>query len=825
MENVILAALLHDIGKFWQRSGRTGRHEVLSETFCRAFLPEEMQTAAGIAALHREPSKLFSLGYLPLKAVVFADWLSAGEREERSGKGDPKREPIVSIFSNISIEKGDPSQSQYHLPYPLGFDEGCIFPREALQKGEIENAYRRSWSEFEREVEAIKGLPSFESYYLSLYHLLKKYTWTVPSAVYRSIPDVSLFDHAKTTCAIAACLGKRSESDLNRVHEEILKKGETGAEDYFLLIGGDISGIQSFIYTLTSKGAAKSLRGRSFYLQLLTEAVANYILREMDLPIANLLYCGGGHFYIISPVKEQSKLAELKEFIERELLKMHKGELYLALGWVPLNVHDFEGKNFSKKWDSVVATTNEEKLKKFALQSESDYEKVFGPDPDENAGDSEICDVCKQEGDLWFKEGGAWTPWRGEEVEKKVCTGCRSFEDMGDKLGRMEYLLEVVGDEDEIGKHLLYSFRPFNVSYYAARRKELDGLLDRIEAERKTLYIINSTAFLDDEILSLAKANDLGLGFRFIGNVTPFEGGKIKDFDELAEASQGIKRIGILRMDVDDLGKIFSTGLGDNSTISRVSTLSSMLSLFFEGWINRICEDERYKNNIYIIYSGGDDLFIVGSWNFIPELAKQIYEDFRRFTCNNPNITISAGVSVEEMKYPLYKAAKNASDRLDKYAKEYNRGNKQKDAISFLYKQKPLDWREMDMAERIKDTLYVGIEEGRDGKTLPKSILNRLGAICVLYSEGKRSLAREREIPLEDLVRHVNYERWRWILTYNLHRSIKQNSKFVDDLKRIEDAIINNRWEDGTTSERSVIEYLDIPIRWADLLTREEMIR
>lgn len=37
------------------------------------------------------------------------------------------------------------------------------------------------------------------------------------------------------------------------------------------LLGGDVSGIQSFIYTLTAAGATKSLRGRSFYLQLLTE--------------------------------------------------------------------------------------------------------------------------------------------------------------------------------------------------------------------------------------------------------------------------------------------------------------------------------------------------------------------------------------------------------------------------------------------------------------------------------------------------------------------------------------------------------------------------
>lgn len=824
MNNVILAALLHDIGKFWQRSGASGRHEELSEKFCRAFLPDEMQDACRIASLHRDSSKLSSPEYLPLKAVIMADRLSAGEREVRKETGDPKTEPIESIFPNINIDKGATSKTRYHLPFPLEFDEGRIFPRDAHPKGEIEEIYKRSWSEFEVEVEAIKGLPSFESYFPSLYYLLRKYTWAVPSAVYRSATDVSLFDHAKTACAIAACLGKRSEFNLNQVVEEVLNKGETKAEDHFLLIEGDISGIQNFIYTITSKGAAKSLRGRSFYLQLLSEAIASYILREMDLPITNLLYCGGGHFYIISPAAEQSKLIELREYIERELLEMHKGELYLALAWVPLKVRDFFGGNFSEKWRSVNYSINQEKLKKFAMLSESEYERLLGPDPDERAGDSGTCDVCKEEGYLWIKDGGAWTLWDGKQAEKKVCERCRSFEDMGSKLGRMEYLLEAVGDETRIEEHLLYSFKPFKISYYAVERSELDGLTERIRADRMTLYTLNSTTFLDGQILSLAKAHDLSLGFRFIGNVTPLEGGKIKDFDELTEASQGIKRIGILRMDVDDLGKIFSSGLGENSTISRVSTLSSMLSLFFEGWINRICENEIFGNNIYIIYSGGDDLFIVGSWSLIPELANQIHDDFEKFTCENPNITISAGVSIEEMKYPLYKAAKNALDRLDSSAKGYHRGDKQKDAISFISEHTPLDWSEMDMAERIKDSLFAGIDEGKDGNKLPKSILRRLGAICILYSAGKRSLVK-KEVPLEDLIKSANYERWRWILTYNLHRSIKQNSKFEDDLRRIEGAIINNRWDDGTTSDRPVIEYLDIPIRWADLLTREEKIR
>ena len=69
-----------------------------------------------------------------------------------------------------------------------------------------------------------------------------------------------------------------------------------------LLIGGDISGIQKFIYTIASKKAAKTLRGRSFYLQLLTEAVLRFVLGELELPYTNVIYAGGGHFFLLAPL-------------------------------------------------------------------------------------------------------------------------------------------------------------------------------------------------------------------------------------------------------------------------------------------------------------------------------------------------------------------------------------------------------------------------------------------------------------------------------------------------------------------------------------------
>lgn len=39
----------------------------------------------------------------------------------------------------------------------------------------------------------------------TIFYLLKKYTSSIPSAAYVSEADISLFDHSKTTAALATC--------------------------------------------------------------------------------------------------------------------------------------------------------------------------------------------------------------------------------------------------------------------------------------------------------------------------------------------------------------------------------------------------------------------------------------------------------------------------------------------------------------------------------------------------------------------------------------------------------------------------------------------
>ena len=91
-------------------------------------------------------------------------------------------------------------------------------------------------------------------------------------------PDNSLFEHLKTTGAFAHCLAayRSNHAEAFSYSGNRLQLGK----DHFpvLLFCGDVSGIQSFIYNISNKSAMKSLKGRSFYIQLLAETIANEII-------------------------------------------------------------------------------------------------------------------------------------------------------------------------------------------------------------------------------------------------------------------------------------------------------------------------------------------------------------------------------------------------------------------------------------------------------------------------------------------------------------------------------------------------------------------
>ena len=153
----------------------------------------------------------------------------------------------------------------------------------------------------------------------NMLQLLFRYTSSVP-ANDKNL-DISLFDQTRVAAAIAVCL------------YELRKKDEKSSSKPFLLIGADFSGIQSYIYQIVSKHAGKNLKGRSFYLRLLSDAVVGYLLKELNLYNANIIYDSGGCFYLLAPNTTNLKdtLSSAIQHVEKQLFISHGTSLFVAI--------------------------------------------------------------------------------------------------------------------------------------------------------------------------------------------------------------------------------------------------------------------------------------------------------------------------------------------------------------------------------------------------------------------------------------------------------------------------------------------------------------
>ena len=160
------------------------------------------------------------------------------------------------------------------------------------------------------------------------------------------------------------------------------------------------------------------------------------------------------------------------------------------------------------------------------------------------------------------------------------------------------------------------------------------------------------------------------------------------------EEGQGIKRLGVLRADVDNLGTVFASGIPvEKASISRTSTLSRALSYFFKYRINGILEDGHYQAQI--IYSGGDDLFLIGNWNDIIHAARDIRREFLAFT-ENDSITISAGIGMFDEKYPIASMATKTGELEDAAKKYKTDGEVTKDAVALWSNQVVFGWDDFE---------------------------------------------------------------------------------------------------------------------------------
>ncbi|MGL6131296.1 MAG: type III-A CRISPR-associated protein Cas10/Csm1 [Fusobacteriaceae bacterium] len=786
-ERVTLGGLLHDIGKLFNRSnryrgnGEKGDHPFLSSWFLDYLVENKIMDSdeylREIVQKHHESqyfpadTNVSSIKDLNLKKLALivarADNYSSMERHGDTKQRNFKAVALNSIFSRIDIGKGKAPVTSYYL---REFQKEHIFSKnhESNSQEEIDEIIEKLLIDV-REIKT----DNFEVLYLNLLEIIKKYTWTLPSDTQKEICDLSLYDHLKTTSAIAtASYNYHTEinTSLEKTTQVSITRGKE--EPHFLLIGGDISGIQKYIYSLAStENAAKRLRARSFFIKILTELASVRIIKELNLTVSNIVISNGGKFYIIAQNTEATllKLFKLKNSINRELYHEYEGELFLNLECTDIKGEEL-GLKFSEKFDEINDKLEIGKSKKF---SKDILENPIIENESYGAGDKvEICPICRK--------------FLKSSIEKS-CFKCSSDEIWGTNLHKMDRL--AIYDEVCIDSN----------------RINLFGLSAQLIKKDETILgnpklVINFSDF---------KSSDIPTITGFYGGYIPTKNNEIMTFEEIAKESVS-KNLGVLKGDIDDLGIIFSMGLKiddidnenliqDVTSISRVATLSRMIDLFFAYWLPKTLKEKKeIFGSQYVVYSGGDDFMIVGPWDKLLQCSNFIKNEFSRFVGYNPNFTISMGLSITKDKDPIYMSSQWAKN-LETLVKESG-----KDGIAIFDTYIP--WKNYKEVFEFGDFLI----ELRTKHNISQSFIYRLlkyTSMAENYFKNKKS---------EDLMYLSKFE-------YDISRNIipKLNEK---EKKEILNRLIKYFGQEGfvdTKNREFLSKYMRVSINYAVRKLRE----
>ncbi len=828
---VAIAGLLHDIGKFRQRAcWGDRRSHVEHGTDCWELLQERGLRFADPGAANRIREAIaqhharygYPYGQEAL-LVKLADHLAAGERLEREEEdtGFPPNEPLRSVFASITLE-GRPQAAgtwTYQMQ-PLAPDKSLL-----PTKGTATTAYRTLWLRFKEAVRQLS--PSFltvqtvaeaDAFLAALLHLLRAFTWCLPDASFKNRPDIALVDHLHLTAALAVCLADFSREQLQGWEDA----GIPPEQPVALLVGGDVSGIQKFLYTISSHGAARSLRGRSLYLGLIADTAADYTRRELDLPPVNLLYASGGHFWLLAPLSASARLAVIQKCITGHLLTYHRGDLALALAAVEVRAGDCQvrqsvdnqqGYGLGGRWHELSRKLSRQKrhlLGDIALVSEDGHAQVFGPW--EVGGEEIRCEVCHAEREEWHS--GVTRELHPEQVEQGLginkCSLCESFEELAQDAAQAEFVIIRSRHGPVRDRTLRWHtvLADLGVEYHFVPQIELS---ERYQ-QGDLVFRVNKASLLPEAHIPV-------VGFRFLPQVTPWKAEDqqgeraIRSLDEIVQDSAGPPYWAALRMDVDNLGRLFQAGLGETYSFSRLMTLSRALTWFFEGYLTTLGQHvDQNCNVLHLLYSGGDDLFAIGAWNRVLTLAAEIREHFHRYTCENPAITLSGGLSLHPVKFPLYQAAYQAGEHLE-LAKAFQHSGHRTDAFGLW--GPALSWEEFSW---LAGWQHQFVEWSQQGKALPEgtfAVLSRrffqkLGEIAALAKEDP-ALASPRTMHevARDLERN---RRWRWLLVYWLSR---EAAVFRGDLERFQDELLRD-----LLRLQRLPTLLALLARWCELMTR-----
>ncbi|MEE1181431.1 MAG: type III-A CRISPR-associated protein Cas10/Csm1 [Treponema sp.] len=752
-EEVVIAAWLHDVGKFAQRVDvaelfnksvesvycklhkggyYTHQHVVYTQGFLEKYkdvLPDglNIKNIIDLASFHHSPSTAEQW------LISEADCLSSGadrcnvlkleeaesDKEENRHQDETKlkfyEKPMKHLISSISI--GDRKENiAYYKMQKLSNDSVLASTSEKISKED----YKNLWVQFEKDFQKLKG-SKYEDFILALDSLLEQYWWCIPSATNDDV-DISLYQHAKTTAAFAAALYRFHENDENLSEVEIRKVDV----NKFLFVNGDISGIQKYIFDLkTTKDSSKLLRAKSFQLWALSEVLSQYIVKKYDLTPANVIMSAGGKFIVLlqNSKEAKKKLADLQTEIEEYFLKEFAGHLAVIISdGVEANATDLQKKNAQNLFNKIGEEADKAKQKKMQKALSK-----LGYIRNENYEALQRNGLCPKCGVFAARENGL------------ECANCEKLTEIGARLVK--------------GKSII-----FNIG------SDLKHFGDMVKISGKEDYGYSINEFIP------------GRPLVHLPYVAPkYEDGELLTFEDIAGKSTGNRKLAMFKSDIDNLGLVFSSGLKERVSLSRYADLSKMLHYFFSAFYAWFVENHSdkngniYKDTVYTVFSGGDDLCVLGAWDSVMQFAFDFKKELDKFTNNNPSVTLSGGISLVSSNIPVGTIADMTEELLEKSKSHKENNIIVKNAITVF--DRTVSWQDygrlLDEGRQLQDYLEAeNLSTGVVYKMIDFS--NRASKI------GNGNVSELLNMSKKDLNGHLRDNLWKSNMHYLIARNVKE---------------------------------------------------
>ncbi|WP_069808146.1 type III-A CRISPR-associated protein Cas10/Csm1 [Vulcanisaeta thermophila] len=629
---LVLSALLHDVGKLLQRADRCqgvnkGDHVSYSVDFLSSI-----RNAVERAGLNPDVVEQFIMTHH--KGGKLAPFDRAAACERKPGD-DVSGESLIKGFDDVSevpfmwVIDGD---IKYVVPQPLSVvtNGGKIVPSDNKPSGDdVCRAYQSSRDLLMRLAERLNRRNlNYNQLMDTLVHILRATTLFTPAAAYGvKLADTSLYAHLLITAALAST--------------EVTNKR-------FRLLGIDVHGIQRYITRVQrTRFASKALRGRSLYISLLQKMLVNLLIEKLNselmkrygeeagvLTYANVIVDTGGEVTMLIPAIDENTLESIARQLEGLVVKETQGQLRISIAWTdekPVDCSVFSGDGFRELMRELSNRLLERRFRNYV---------DFTVQP----GSFTKCEMC-----------GSPTPnpseYRerapdGTEYSLTVCSLCHRQLNLGKLAGNLVAVIEL--SKCPGGYQCIEILNKPLVILPSLRIDQVRAMAS-LGANVQRVYLVNNvTDFIFD-------IDNVAYGYVFTNSHIPYDESGVLTLDRLG------RYLFTVRLDGNNMGM---HKYNAQETPSKYVTFSNILSLIFEVYANVLARE--YSEDVYVVYSGGDDAALVGNHKALDYVSKIVRhaEDW--------GFRVSVGASLNDAEVPVLFSWINAG-KAEEEAKEISR--------------------------------------------------------------------------------------------------------------------------------------------------------